>query len=570
MIERSPSKIITRCNELARYWAPRNAKMKFWYRLIQMVDELKTEKMESFVGNDPRSMFNLILHMLDAPIPHRLRDLDVTDFEVAAAGATVSDYLEKAWADAQEQFRKSGPRQSLKRTAIGLLLATGWYSIFALNKDDGSGSFIDVWNPAQAFPMWDIEAGLSEVAHVYPMDAAKAKKLVKRIFASEISGITHGDVNIYDYWWLEIADEWPFQRQVWNAVVVGNSLVKFEATRFKKIPVYVAPVGGLPDTGPLSEGTELSSSYNAGGQVKGERWKEEIGQSILATNENIYRVWNKWWSFSLQLLRDTAQPRVFERSRGGKVIVKPEDVFKRGAIFRGGPDDSVEFIGAPPMPLELRSTQLDLEAMMQRGGPSWAMYGNVTGQMTAYVMSQIAASANQVMRPFHQAVQDFTSDIDNDLLTDVRDRGINPYGFHWPQKLDKNTKVTAEYEVEIPGELIQKATVARMLDPQFALSYSYVVNRLFPDIKNPLQERARRLADQAELSPETAIIAQVRYYRMQAAFLSKSDAEAARLYELAAEAAEAQITPAQQQPARGPIGNRPEGLPTTEMPQMPV
>jgi hypothetical protein len=296
-----------------------------------------------------------------------------------------------------------------------------------------------------------------------------------------------------------------------------------------------------------------------------ERWKAELGQAIVATNENIYRTWNKWWSFSLQLLRDTAQPRIFERSRSGHSIVKPEDVFRRGAIFRGGPDDSVEFIGTPPIPLELRSTQLDLEAMMQRGGVNWSMYGSVAGQVSAYVMSQIAASANQVMKPFHQAIVDALSDMDNDDLEDIKNRGISPYGWKYPSSLPKNSLVSADYEVEIPGDLVQRATTARMLDPDFRLSYSYVMGKLFPDIGDALQERARVRADKAELHPSNAMIALIQYYRQQAAYLRDKarDVEGAKLYELMADMALQSLMP--QQPQGQPNPNtglaRPEAVP---------
>lgn len=570
MIKNNTQSVITKCNELRDFWAPRNAKMKVWYRLIQLVDELKTEKMESFVGNDPRSMFNLVLHMLDVEVPHRLRNIEDADLEVQTASAEVSKLFDTAWADLEDNFRRTGPRQSLKRSLIGLLLATGWYSAWAAIGDKGDRAYIDLWNPAQTFPMWDGDLGLSEVAHIYPVNPSRAKRMQVTNGWKDL-GAMHGDQVVNDLWWVEVDTAWPYSTRVWNAVVLAGKLVKFEPTRFKRIPVYVAPIGGLPDTGPLSEGTEFGSSGRAGSQTKGDRWKEEIGQSIIATNESIYRAWNKWWTFSLQLLRDTAQPRIFERSRSGKAIVKPEDVFRRGAIFRGGADDAVEFIGAPPIPLELRSTQLDLEAMMQRGGVSWAMHGSVTGQLTAYVMSQIAASANQVMRPYHQAIQNFFADIDNDWLEDIRERGVRPYGWKLPENLPDDAKVTADFEVEIPGDLVQRATVARMLDPEFALSYSFTLNKLFPEIKNPLQERARRLADMAELSRENSVIAQIRYYKKQAAFLSKTDADAARLYELAAEAAEAQLIPQGSPPqGRGAIGTRTEGLPRFNIPEAPV
>jgi len=563
--------IITRCNNLKTFWEPRNKAMKRWYRLIEMIDELKTDKMESFVGNDPRALYNLVLHLLDTHIPHRMKNYDMTDLEVISAVAEVGKYFKTHWQDAQDSFRRTNPRQGLNRTFIGFLLATGWYAMFSIMSDDGKRTYKEPWNPMEVYPMWDAMLGLSEVAHIYGISPLGAVHMAKANnwdlgspFDQWIRAQGNGNVTVYDYWWTDISDEFPYVMAVWNAVVIGTTLVKYEQTRFKRIPIYVAPVGGLPDMGSLTEGASINQKYSSTirvqeqNEVSGvmtDRWKAELGQSILATNENIYRTWNKWWSFSLQLLRDTAQPRIFERSRSGKSIVKPEDVFKRGAIFRGGPDDDVTFVGTPPIPLELRSTQLDLEAMMQRGGVSWAMHGAVAGQVTAYVMSQIAASANQVMKPFHQAVVDALSDMDNDDLQDIKERGLRPYGWKYPTALPDNSIVSADYEVEIPGDLVQRATTARMLNPEFALSYSYVMRKLFPDIEDSMQERAQRLSDMAALHPSNAMIALTRYYDEQSAFLSKhGDARGAQLYELMARMVMQQLVPQAPEEQTGAAG----------------
>ena len=545
--------VITRCKDLRTFWIPRNDAMKRWYRLIEMIDELKTDKMESFVGNDPRSMYNLVLHLLDTDIPHRVKEYDMADLAISTAVAQVSRYFKLSWKDAKNTFRRSNPRQGLMRTFIGFLLATGWYSMISLNSDDGERTYKEPLNPMEVFPMWDAMLGLSEVAHIYPLSPLQAINLVKKnnwMLSSPFGQwkVAAGrSVEVYDYWWIEITDVYPYIAAVWNAIVIGQDLVKYEQTRFKRIPIYIAPVGGLPDMGSLTEGVipTYSSTLKLNTQeVTTERWKAELGQSIIATNENVYRTWNKWWTFSLQLLRDTAQPRIFERSRGGKAIVKPEDVFRRGAIFRGGPDDSVDYLSVPPIPLELRSTQLDLEAMMQRGGVSWAMHGAVTGQITAYVMSQIAASANQVMKPFHQAIVDALSDMDNDDLTDIRERGIKPYGWAYPKDLPEDVLVSADFEVEIPGDLIQRATTARMLHPTFELSYTYVMGKLFPDVGDPMRERAQVLADKAVLHPSNSMIALIQYYRQQAAFLTKNnDVESAKLYDMMADMALQSLMP---------------------------
>jgi len=555
--------VMVRCDTLAKYWAPRNAKMKEWYRLIEMVDELKTEKMESFVGNDPRSMFNLVLHLLDSDMPHRIKNTDLMEQSQADAASKVSDMLKIAWEDNETRFRKTGPHQSMKRYTIALMLATGWYSVFAITSDDGTRCWADPWNPAEVYPAWD-DMGQSEVAHIFELDVERAKGLCLRNgWSFEVSAGSR-NFTIYDYWWMDYNTSW--QPICWNAVVVGGKLVKLMPTRFKHIPIYVAPVGGLPDMGPLTDTNSygVSGSYNAGARVKSDRWKAEIGQAIVATNEHIYKSWNKWWTYGLQLLRDTAQPRIFERSQSGKVIIKPEDIWKRGAIFKGGPNDSLEFLSPPPIPLELRSSQLDLEAMMQRGGVSWAMYGSVQGQMSAYVMSQIAASANQIMKPFHQANINLHSDIDNDWVEDAKERSLQLYGIAIPTNLPPHVRVSAEYEIEIPGDLVQRATVARMLNPNFRLSYSYVVQKLFPEIRNPLREKALQRADDAEGNPINAAIAYIQFCRRQARYLTKlGDTESAELYELAAQTSMALLKPPQQAAPQQPAapGVRPEVRP---------
>jgi len=576
-MNRNASVIIARCNELKTFWAPRDAAMRRWYRLIEMIDELKTEKMESFVGNDPRALYNLVLHLLDAKIPHRIKDYDSVDPAVSTAVASVSRFFKTAWKDVQSNYRKTNPRQSQQRTTLGFMLATGWYAEFAAVTDDGKRCYSEPWNPIDIYPMWDATQGLSEVAHITRISSMQASNMSKRN-GWNLGGGNHAqwrasvgrNITVYDYWWVEISDTFPFIQAIWNAIVIDTVLVKFERTRFKRWPIYVAPIGGLPDMGSLTEGAGVSPTYSSTLKLHTqesnvERWKAELGQSIVATNEHIYRTWNKWWSFSLQLLRDTAQPRIFERSRTGKAIVKPEDVFKRAAIFRGGPDDSVDFLGTPPIPLELRSAQLDMEAMMQRGGVSWSMYGNVQGQLTASVMSQIAASANQVLRPFHEAFVNQYEDKDNDWLADIKERGVHPYGWTYPDNLPDNVVVSADYDIEIPGDLAARATQARMLDPDFRLSYTYVLKKLFPDIEDSMLERAQSRADQAERHPSNALIALVQYYRRQAAWLDKTgDRETAKLYGTVADATLAMLMGEQErerQPAGQARGGRAETVP---------
>ncbi|GAG81214.1 unnamed protein product [marine sediment metagenome] len=74
--------VIAKTSVLERFWRKRNDKMKDWYEQIQMIDTLAQKDMESFVGNDPRSSYNLIRGILNQRIPHRLPAESVSVEEV--------------------------------------------------------------------------------------------------------------------------------------------------------------------------------------------------------------------------------------------------------------------------------------------------------------------------------------------------------------------------------------------------------------------------------------------------------------------------------------------------------
>ena len=90
--------IAQKAKGLRTFWRPRHDKFKEWYRLIQMVDQLAQDDMESFVGNDPRAAYNLVLNMLDTTIPHRIASEDL-DKTLIGAASTVEKFYQKAWGD---------------------------------------------------------------------------------------------------------------------------------------------------------------------------------------------------------------------------------------------------------------------------------------------------------------------------------------------------------------------------------------------------------------------------------------------------------------------------------------
>ncbi len=547
----SAGEVTQRCTRLKTFWNKREEKFKSWYEQIQMVDLLAQRDMESFVGNDPRASFNLISSILNRRIPHRIKP-EILTVEQVAPAADLSLMYDTMWEEVHDQYRLRG--RHFQKDLIEFLLAVGWYSVFASMTMDGSACIAEVWNPATVYPKWSDT--LVECAHVFTPGIAAIQRLAQRN-GWNLSSDPSDNTIIYDYWWTVPQFNYV---QVFNCIVVGNDLVKPETLehRFHRIPIFVAPAGGLPDTGELSRGR------------RSQDWKGEIGQSFIATNENVYKSQNKWWSFIQQTLRDTAQAKTYERTASSKQLVTPDTWYRRGAHYKLGLQDEIGYIQPPAIPVELSRLQLDIEAMLQRGGPSWTMFGSIQSKMTAYAMAQVVATTNQVSRYYHQAVIDCITDIDNFWLGMIKENGYRPYDLKLPDGLPSRVKLTAEYELRIPGDMTQRATTARILNPSFELSDERVMEELFPEIKNPSEELARVRAGQARKHPAFAQLSLIQALREDARLLRDvhRDYDGAELFEATAGRMEQMIVgEMQQQQTRQSPGIRPEAQPpqTTAM-----
>lgn len=502
--------LIKECVGLQSAWTQRNMQFREWMELITMEDKLKEEKMESFVSNEPRTFYNLALHLLvPAIIAPRIPLEEVKPIDVESA-SQVENFLSMVFLKLERSSFLRG-RGGFLRELVSFIIATGWYSVFSMPTD--SDVIAEVWNPAEVFPEYD-DSGLLRCAHVYSMPARAVRRKAQRK-GWKLQQLPSGStsVKVYDYW--------TFENEIENGIVVGTELVKplTAEAGLQRSPIYVAPIAGLPDRGAILPGTD---------------WTKHIGQSLLATDANIYGSTNKLFTFLMQLLRDTAQARWVEKSSGtGKV--KPEDIFKRGAVFHLGLGESLDTLSTPPIPIELRTLMFDISAMRQKGSLPDVMYGSLQQQITSYLMQQISAAASHVLRPYHQALKFLLEELCNDWLDDMRTYNITPYGTILPS--EELPRVEVDIRLDIPGDIVQRATVARMLDPGFRLSHQAVSDMLFPEIKNPLAEQARVLKDLAMQHPVAAQLALILALRQQADLLRQAgDTKGADLYQAAASA----------------------------------
>lgn len=536
MAELTARNIISKCEDLQAYWSVRNRQFRSWYDVLLLTNTLEQKDMESVITNDPATGFHMALHLLTNSIISHKIPTEMLERPEITDTSMLEHYVTNHWRRLEKKHRRPG-KQSWIREFISLMLATGWYSVFVLATPENL--IAEVWNPMEVFPEYSSD-DLIGCAHIYPLSPAEANRKAK-LNKWSLNRPFNTNTTLYNYF---IMDD---DGDAANAIVLGDNLVRplSKLTRAEQasdiIPIFISPVAGLPDMGVIKAG---------------KNWQKSYGESIIAANTQEYENQNKMQSYIQQLVRDSANPRWFEQSRGDKGILSPDTIFKRGAIFRGSPEDAVTPLPTVPIPVEIRTILYDYANRIQRGLFPWTMFGNLQQQLSGYMMSQISSAALSVLTPYAMAMTGLLADVDNYWLHEIRERNLTPYNFKMPKNIPPDIEFEVEYNINIPGSLIQRATVARMLDPTFRLDFATTTDMLFPEIKDPLRVQGRVNKDEAMMNQIAQALALIDVYRSMAREAKEAgDAITSALYTKAASAVEAQL------------GAPTTGMPTTAPPK---
>ena len=456
--------------------------------------------LERFTSNDPRTLWNMGTFLLQPrPLVNNVSDVDGSELigDTRVAAETLEQFLNRQWRDLNENYMRRG-RAGLYWEIIGNMTASGWYSVPYLISP--KSLIMGFWNPTTVYPEWsdDVMIGLVRLARIRKISSSEARRLA-----------------------IEMGWNWSFSRpntevtefRLWikrdgvisYGVSFNNDLVRplSVVAGLRDIPVMVGGVGSTP---PLdSEGTLF---FNKG--------RAMIGASIMDTNREIYKQYNRQSSFLQQLLHDTANPKTVERtSRGDSPIVKDESEFyRRGAHFRLGPDDELGALDLPSIPPEGTQLTLMLRNMIQRGGFSDATFGNIAGQVTALVITQAAEAAQQITAPYHQAMEYICTQISRWWVDEIMKRP-DRYGFLSPNEViaikhlrdeEVNFTIRSSYSVQVPGDTAARIVMAKQAAPNFAVSAETAMRMFMPEVTDPKLELSRVRAERAEEHPvfETA------------------------------------------------------------------
>ena len=127
-------------------------------------------------------------------------------------------------------------------------------------------------------------------------------------------------------------------------------------------------------------------------------------------------------------------------------------------------------LDTPVLPPELLALPSFLRDIIQRGSFSDSVFGVGTSDLSSLRISTTISSTKQILNPYETAIKNLFGDIATDLLKDDLVLGF----LETPDNLPEEFSMRLSYDVDIPGDFINRANVAQILHPGFTLSATTV------------------------------------------------------------------------------------------------
>lgn len=504
-----------RVDALEGIWEPRRRMVKKWYELIQLKDDLKQDGMESVIGNDPRSSYNLATWLLTPKT-----------WSIGSLKSGLSDALANEVAGYEQQVEREivlSMRQtrgklhgSYLAQAVKLFVATGWICIAAV--PTVPRWTINTWNPMTVFPSYNPDGSTAEIARKYTVTADQAMTMIfmegwfppLRRFLGSV---------VVRQWWVQT----PFG--VLMATTLNEHLARpMGDTMFERMPIVCQPAGGLPDDGSISN----------------EAWRGEVGQSIVAAVLELQKNYDRMLTYMQQILRDTANPKWIERLESGDSVLTEENLRKRGARFTIGFGEDIWAVQAPGAPVDLRPHEFDLRNQIQRATFQDNSFG--AGEANAFFMAQVTGSTKQLLQPFLDGVKDVNGELFTRTANLARATGRTIGDMPVSGGVPDGTSLDFDYDIQVPGDFVNRANTARILNPNFRVSQETIMDLQFPEIKNPFEERRKLTTEDVVNSEMMMLIKQIQEFRFAAIQANQvGDGESEKLLISAATRLEAQL-----------------------------
>jgi len=507
---------------LKRTWFQRNAKFDDWYEILLLIDQLKAKNLESTVSNAPQTFYNMASYLLTkGELSHTTPITSESALELDRK-AKVDRACRYMWGQIDLSRQLGGDPPYIDELAF-YLLVLGWYATVVMFDNDTGKLQTQIWNPANTYPRY-ANGRLAACVHSYKITEEEA--LIK----AEENGWSYGQLRTASGE-ITLDDYFVFDPTPHNIILFdGRPVTSWEER--PEMQVLVSPVGGFPDKGSLAT-------------RQGLKWRGRVGRSIFEVNEEVIASFNKWKTMISQMLRDTSQSAVQEFSASPQAT--PEQMRERGAVFHYAPgEQGLQRVGPAALPMELQSSLFDIQAELQKGSFSNAVFGMMEGQQAGYALSLLAtSSANQILFPYMDAKHFVISVCDKFWLSNLKDskktfkvKGRLVEELE-TEDIPEDVELMVESEVATPKDWMERGTIANMMKEH--LDEATIITEILK-MSDPQAIKRRKSLDRVLEHPMSQQIEMIAAYYAHADYLEASgDIRQAGLFRKAAQSLEAQM-----------------------------
>lgn len=251
---------------------------------------------------------------------------------------------------------------------------------------------------------WDCYKTAYDIGEKGVIWATHTRKATRESVISEYPDIKIGDKDE-----IEVIDYWDTKN---NGVIVENVWAKnLEPHELDHCPVYVVFVGASP---PI-----ISNEY---ADTEAER-----GQSIFASNRNLYAPYNKTMSDLLNIVRRGVKRPKQVKSADGKYTLDVDiDQTEKAAAISTTQDVEIKPIYEERMPADAAGLFQLISGEMQRGGLPHTVYGELGFRLSGYAINQLQSSILTVVSPTLQAIERAYRLSCDELISQFASGGFDP------------------------------------------------------------------------------------------------------------------------------------------------
>ena len=432
---------------LETYWRLRNERMMLDRDIINLVKpEAKTDQIR-WISNEPKVFFDTAQSLISL-FPPRFRLPMSINFE-----ADEKERMNKAERLCIGIHRTLDARQAdmggtywLRDLAYWVLL--GWYAVFAWVMKEGKDvKFIgDIWDPLTVYPQWD-NRGLVKCIRTYSVDKLTALSMASDFQAQGLEfefyepDDSKDKPKVINYWRKRIVKNKPI---IENAILIAGQIIKplTIQTRLEHIPIHVGAIGS-PD--------KISAL-----------WEERRGESIIASDRDMYEYDNTIFSLRAEIMASQAYPNLLSQTRTGEPAIKSEQMKGYGEVIPLKLEDKLALLRTAITPEDAHILEQYIKMQIHKGSIPPAVYGSIPIELSGYAISQLLAAVRYKLGPYLNALQSITSRVYSDFLFQYKNGNFPKLTLSTenPQALKRGMTYIEEYDTsDIPEHTYVEVTI---------------------------------------------------------------------------------------------------------------